>query len=106
MTMISNFIARSVGSGLVILTGSACKFENNVIRDCQNNGIDLCNGDIYASNNVVVNNERSGLYGNGHIKGSFINNKIVYNKLQAWNNGLCKYIMDQDGKGGYNFNTD
>lgn len=29
-------------------------------------------------------------------------NKIVGNKLQPWNNGLCKYIMDQDGKGGYN----
>lgn len=48
ITMIQNFIARSVGSGLVILTGSACKFDNNVIRDCLNNGIDLCNGDIIA----------------------------------------------------------
>ena len=81
VAMIHNFIARSVGSGLVILTGSGCKFENNVIRDCQNNGIDLCNGDIYAANNVICNNERSGLYGNGHIKGSFVNNKIIYNKL-------------------------
>jgi len=71
VTMLHNFIARSVGSGLVILTGSGCKFENNVIRDCMNNGIDLCNGDIYASNNVIVDNERSGLYGNGHIKGCF-----------------------------------
>ena len=54
--MLHNYIARSVGSGLVILTGSGCKFENNVIRDCMNNGIDLCNGDIYACNNVIVDN--------------------------------------------------
>lgn len=96
-----NFIARSVGSGLVILTGSSCKFENNIIRDCLNNGIDLCNGDIFASNNVICANERSGLYGNGHIKGAFFMNCITLNKLQAWNNALCKYIGDQDGKGGY-----
>lgn len=106
VTMTKNFIARSVGSGLVILTGSGCKFEYNVIRDCNNNGIDLCNGDIYATNNVIIGNDRSGLYGNGHIKGQFLNNKIIKNKLQAWNNGLCKYIMDQDGKGGYNTDYD
>lgn len=29
-------------------------------------------------------------------------NKILGNKSQAWNNGLCKYIMDQDNKGGFN----
>ena len=81
VTMLHNYIARSVGSGLVILTGSGCKFENNVIRDCMNNGIDLCNGDIYATNNVIVDNERSGLYGNGHIKGNFLMNKILNNKL-------------------------
>lgn len=71
VTMVHNYIARSIGSGLVILTGSGCKFENNVITACMNNGIDLCNGDIYASKNIITNNERSGLYGNGHIKGCF-----------------------------------
>jgi len=100
--MIHNYIARSVGSGLVILTGSGCVFDKNIIKGCMNNGIDLCNGDIYACKNVIVDNERSGLYGNGHIKGFFQMNKIIGNKLQSWNNGLCKYIMDQDGKGGYN----
>lgn len=29
-------------------------------------------------------------------------NKIIGNKLQAWNNALCKYIMDQDSRGNYN----
>jgi hypothetical protein len=81
VTMYHNHIARSVGSGLVILTGSSCKFENNIIRGCMNNGIDLCNGDIYASENVITDNERSGLYGNGHIKGCFHKNKIIGNKL-------------------------
>ena len=69
--MVHNFIGRSVGSGLVILTGSGCIFETNIIKGCMNNGIDLCNGDIYASKNIIVDNERSGLYGNGHIKGYF-----------------------------------
>ena len=69
--MVHNFIGRSVGSGLVILTGSGCVFESNIIKGCMNNGIDLCNGDIYASKNVIVDNDRSGLYGNGHIKGYF-----------------------------------
>lgn len=71
VTMVHNYIAKSVGSGLVILTGSGCKFESNIIRGCLNNGIDLCNGDIYAKNNIITDNERSGLYGNGHIKGCF-----------------------------------
>ena len=51
--------------------GSGCIFETNIIKGCMNNGIDLCNGDIYASKNIIVDNERSGLYGNGHIKGYF-----------------------------------
>ena len=34
VTMIHNYIARSIGSGLVILTGSGCKFENNIIKEC------------------------------------------------------------------------
>lgn len=81
VTMVHNYISRSIGSGLVILTGSGCKFENNIIANCMNNGIDLCNGDIYASKNIITNNERSGLYGNGHIKGCFQMNKIIENKL-------------------------
>ena len=28
-------------------------------------------------------------------------NKIIGNKLKSWNNGLCKYIMDMEGIGGY-----
>ena len=101
--MVHNYIARSIGSGLVILTGSGCIFDNNIIESCLNNGIDLCNGDIYASKNIIVDNERSGLYGNGHIKGYFQMNKVIGNKLQSWNNGLCKYIMDQDGSKGSTF---
>ena len=97
--MLHNYIARSIGSGLVILTGSGCVFDGNVIQSCLNNGIDLCNGDIYASKNVITDCERSGLYGNGHIKGYFQMNKVVGNKLQSWNNGLCKYIMDQGDNG-------
>ncbi len=34
VTMKRNLLARSIGSGLVILTGSICRFENNVVRDC------------------------------------------------------------------------
>ena len=71
VSMFHNYIARSIGSGLVILTGSGCKFESNIIKSCLNNGIDLCHGDIYATNNIITDNERSGLYGNGHIKGIF-----------------------------------
>jgi parallel beta-helix repeat protein len=103
--MVHNYIARSIGSGLVILTGSGCIFDNNIIESCLNNGIDLCNGDIYASKNIIVDNERSGLYGNGHIKGYFQMNKVIGNKLQSWNNGLCKYIMDQDGSKGSSFHA-
>jgi len=69
--MVHNYIGRSIGSGLVILTGSGCIFDSNIISGCLNNGIDLCNGDIYASKNIIIDNERSGLYGNGHIKGYF-----------------------------------
>jgi hypothetical protein len=71
VTMIHNYIARSIGSGLVILTNSSCNFVDNIIKSCNNNGIDLCGGDIYANRNIITDNERSGLYGNGHIKGYF-----------------------------------
>ena len=31
ITLVENYIARSIGSGLVILSGSGCKFEKNII---------------------------------------------------------------------------
>jgi len=71
VVLVHNYIARSAGSGLVILSGSQCKMEQNIIKQCMNNGIDLNHGHIYAKKNVIVDNERCGIYGNGAIRGYF-----------------------------------